>query len=192
MDPSGRPSCTHRLFDGEAWFRCTRQGAALVVILLGACLNGSGQGTAPAAPARAAAPMSVPEVAQGLEVPGTFSRGGSCGGEWGDEVFLTLLPDGIFSLRQTYRDSGCVPQLTLLYIGRWNMAADGRQLRLDNGPVWLRRLTIIDRRTLSIPEPPETARPSLPVYQTAAPSRLVPFRDPFQLRGALNLAPLVQ
>lgn len=136
--------------------------------------------------------MSVPEVAQGLEVPGTFSRGGSCGGEWGDEVFLTLLPDGIFSLRQTYRDSGCVPQLTLLYIGRWNMAADGRQLRLDNGPVWLRRLTIIDRRTLSIPEPPETARPSLPVYQTAAPSRLVPFRDPFQLRGALNLAPLVQ
>jgi hypothetical protein len=136
--------------------------------------------------------VSVPDVAQGLEVPGTFSRGGSCGGEWGDEVFLTLLPDGVFSLRQTYRDSGCVPQLTLLYIGRWNMVADGRQLRLDNGPAWLRRLTIVDRRTLRIPDPPETARPSLPVYQTAGPSRLVPFRDPFRLRGTESLAPLVQ
>ena len=136
--------------------------------------------------------MSVPDIAPGLEVPGTFSRGGSCGGEWGDEVFLTLLPGGVFSLRQTYRDSGCVPQVTLLYIGRWNMAADGRQLRLDNGPVWLRRLTVLDRRTLRIPDPPETARPSLPVYRTAAPSRLVPFRDPFRTRGALSLAPLVQ
>ena len=162
------------------------------MILLGACLNASRQETEPATPTRAAAPMSDAAIAPGLEVPGTFSRGGSCGGEWGDEVFLTLLPDGVFSLRQTYRDSGCVPQLTLLYIGRWNMAADGHQLRLDNGPVWLRRLTIVDRRTLQIPDPPERARPSLPVYQTAAPSRLSPFRDPFRLRGALSLAPRVQ
>jgi hypothetical protein len=163
-----------------------------VAILLGACLNAGRQGTESAAPARAAPPESVSQVGAELEVPGTFSRTGSCGGEWGDEVFLTLLPDGVFSLRQTYRDSGCVPQLTLLYVGRWDMAADGRQLRLDNGPVWLRRLTIVDRRTLQIPDPPATASPSLPVYQTAAPSRLVPFRDPFRLRGTLSLAPLVQ
>jgi hypothetical protein len=127
-----------------------------------------------------------------LQVPGTFSRGGSCGGEWGDEVFLTLLPDGVFSLRQTYRDSGCVPQLTLLYIGRWDMGPDRRQLRLDNGPFWLRRLTIVDRRTLRIPDPPDTTRQSPPVYQTASPTRLVPFRDPFRLQGASSLAPLIQ
>ena len=133
--------------------------------------------------------MSVPDAAQGLQVPGTFSRGGSCGGEWGDEVFLTLLPDGVFSLRQTYRDSGCVPQVTLLYIGRLNMAADGRQLRLDNGPGWLRRLTVVNRRTLRIPEPPDSASPSLPVYQTAYPARLVPFRDPFRLQGLVSFAP---
>jgi hypothetical protein len=187
-----RPSCPHRFLVRIAWFRKIRHGAGLVGVLLAGCLNAGRQGTEPAGPARSPVAEGVPEPAEELEVPGTFSLGGSCGGEWGDEVFLTLLPDGVFSLRQVYRDSGCAPQLTLLYIGRWNMAAGGRQLRLDNGPVWLRRLTILDRRTLRIPDPPDTARPSLPVYQTAAPSRLVPFRDPFRLRGALSLAPLVQ
>ena len=71
------------------------------------------------------------------------------------------------------------------------MAPDGRHLRLDNGPVWLRRLTIIDRRTLSIPEPPASGRPTAPVYQTAYPARLLPFRDPFRLQG-LSLAPRSQ
>jgi hypothetical protein len=188
LDTIGRPSCAHRFFDCEAWLRRTRRGVGLVAILLAACLNAGRQGVEPAAPARSPGAGSVPDVAAELQVPGTFSSSGSCGGEWGDEVFLTLLPDGVFSLRQTYRDSGCVPQLTLLYVGRWNMAADGRHLRLDNGPVWLRRLTIVDRRTLSIPEPPDTARPATPVYQTAYSARLVPFRDPFRLQGLVSLA----
>jgi hypothetical protein len=192
LDTIGSPSCPHRFFDRATWLRRARRGAGLVAILLGACLNAGRQGVEPTAPARSPWAGSVPDVAAELQVPGTFSSSGSCGGEWGDEVFLTLLPDGVFSLRQTYRDSGCVPQLTLLYIGRWNMAADGRQLRLDNGPVWLRRLTIVDRRTLSIPEPPDTARPGTPVYQTAYPARLVPFRDPFRLQGLVSLAPRSQ
>jgi hypothetical protein len=188
LDTIGRPSCAHRFFDREAWSRRTRRGAGLVVIMLAACVNAGRQGAEPTAPARFPETGAAPGVASGLQVPGTFSSGGSCGGEWGDEVFLTLLPDGVFSLRQTYRDSGCVPQLTLLYVGRWAMAADGRQLRLDNGPVWLRRLTIVNRRTLRIPQPPDTTRPSLPVYQTAYPARLVPFGDPFRLQG-LSFAP---
>jgi hypothetical protein len=189
LDSTGSPSCPHRFFHGATWLRETRRGAGLVAILLGACLNGGRQGIEPAPPTRSADAGVAPEVASGLQVPGTFSSGGSCGGELGDEVFLTLLPDGVFSLRQTYRDSGCVPQLTLLYIGRWNLAANGRQVRLDNGPVWLRRLTIVNRRTLRIADPPEGTRPSSPVYQTSYPARLVPFSDPFRLQGLVSLAP---
>ena len=192
MDTIGRPSCAHRFFDHDAWSRRTRRAAGLVAIVLGACLNAGRPSTEAAGPAPFPDPGAVPDVAAGLQVPGTFSSSGSCGGEWGDEVFLTLLPDGVFSLRQTYRDSGCVPQLTLLYVGRWNMAEDGRQLRLDNGPIWLRRLTIVNRRTLRIPEPPEATRPSPPVYQTSYPARLVPFRDPFRLQGLVSLAPRSQ
>ncbi|HEY7504598.1 MAG TPA: hypothetical protein VH700_10900 [Gemmatimonadales bacterium] len=192
MDTIGRPSCAHRFFDLEAWRRRTRRGASFAAILLGACVGGGRQGIEPAAPARSADPVAVPDPSSGLQVPGTFSSGGSCGGDWGDEVYLTLLPDGVFSLRQTYRDDECAPQLTLLYIGRWNMAENGRQVRLDNGPVWLRRLTIVNRRTLRIPDPPEGARPALPVYQTSYPGRLLPFRDPFRLQGPVSLTPRSQ
>ena len=175
-----------------AWIRGARHGAGLVAVLLGGCLHAGRHGTVATEPMPGESPGLKPGDASGLEVPGTFSKGGSCGGEWGDEVFLTLLPDGVFSLRQTYRDKGCVPQLSLVYLGRWDMDADGRQLRLDNGPVWLRRLTIVDRRTLRIPEPPDTARPSIPVYQTAYPAQLVPFRYPFRLQGLVSLAPRSQ
>jgi hypothetical protein len=192
LDTNGRPSCAHRFFDREAWSRRTRRGAGLAALLLAACLNTVRQDVERTAPARSPEAGTAPGVPLGLQVPGTFSSSGSCGGEWGDEVFLTLLPDGLFSLRQTYRDSGCAPQLTLLYVGRWAMAPDGRQLRLDNGPVWLRRLTVVDRRTLRIPDPPDTTRPSLPVYQTASPARLVPFGDPFRLRGLVSFVPLAQ
>ena len=191
METIGSPPCLHRFFERAAWSCVTGRGASLVVILLSACLNGGRQDIEPAAPAQSADTDAAPNVGPVLQVPGTFSSGGSCGGEWGDEVFLTLLPDGVFSLRQTYRDRGCVPQLTLLYVGRWNMEEDGHELRLDNGPVWLRRLTIVNRRTLRIPDPPEPRRPSPPVYQTSYPRRLVPFHDPFRLQG-LSLAPLAQ
>jgi hypothetical protein len=184
---TGKPSCPDRFFDRKAWRRRGRQWAGPVAVMLGGCLTGGRQGAESPGPIPAA--VSIPEAVPGLQVPGTFTRGGSCGGEWGDEVFLTLLPDGVFSLRQTYRDAACVPQLTLLYLGRWGIAAEGRQLRLDNGPAWLRRLTIVDRRTLQIPEPPATSRPSPPVYQTSYPARLVPFRHPFRLQGLVSFAP---
>ena len=64
-----------------------------------------------------------------------------------------------------------------------------RTIRLDNGPVWLRRLTVVNRRTLRIPDQPEGARPAAPVYQTSYPARLVPFRDPFRLQGLVSVAP---
>jgi hypothetical protein len=190
LDVIGRPSCPHRYFNGNAWFRQARHRSHLVAVLLGACLNAGRQKAEPTAPAPEARSGTAPQLAVGLEVPGTFSRDGSCGGDWGDEVFLTLLPDGVFSLRQIYRDAQCAPQVTLLYMGRWVMAPDGRQLRLDNGPAWLRRVTIVDRRTLRIPEAPDTT--TLPVYQTAYPAQLVPFRDPFRLQGLVSLAPLSQ
>jgi hypothetical protein len=188
LDPIGRPSCLHRFFDGNAWFHRTWRWTGLVAAMLGGCLGAGRQGSETSGPPPASGTSNASGGTAGLQIPGTFSRGGSCGEEWGDEVFLTLLPDGVFSLRQTYRDSGCVPQVSLLYIGRWDMAPDGRHLWLDNGPVWLRWLTIIDRRTLSIPEPPASGRPTVPVYQTAYPARLLPFRDPFRLQG-LSLAP---
>ena len=181
LNSTGRRSCHFRFFDEPAWCLRARHGAGLLALVLGGCLGGRGAEPAGPSPASAVASDSGP----GLQVPGTFSHGGSCGGAWGDEVFLTLLPDGVFSLRQTYRDGGCVPQLTLLYIGRWDMAEDGREVRLDNGPIWLRVLTIVDRRTLRIPDPPDATPPRSPVYRTAYPARLVPFGDPFRLQGVV-------
>lgn len=181
MDSTCRRLCHFRLLDWRAWRR-PRCGAGLLALGLAGCLAPA---TEPATPAPAPAAAAAPPVAAGLQVPGTFSHSGSCGAEWGDEVFLTLLPDGVFSLRQTYRDSGCAPRLTLLYLGRWDMAPHGREVRLDNGPVWLRVLTIVNRRTLRIPDPPDSTRSSPPVYQTAYPARLVPFRDPFRLQGVV-------
>jgi hypothetical protein len=63
------------------------------------------------------------------------------------------------------------------------MAVDGHQLWLDNGPVWLRHLSILNRRTLRIPDRPPAHPPARAVVQTAYRTRLVPFRDPFHLRG---------
>jgi hypothetical protein len=168
------------ILGGEAAVRRARYGLGIASALLTGCLAGSRQGSqrseSPSVP-------SVPSVpgAGGLQVPGSYVSGGSCGQQWGDEVVLTLLPSRVFSLRQTYRDRNCAHQITLVYLGRWSLAADGHQLRLDNGPVWLRRLTILDGRTLRIPERPEAEPPPRTVVQTV--SRLVPFRDPFHLRG---------
>jgi hypothetical protein len=153
-----------------------RYGLALASVMVMGCLAGSRQ-SAPAGEIRA-----VPE-AGGLRVPGTYAIGGSCGSEWGDQVVLTLLPEGLFSLRQTYRDQDCVRQVTLVYLGRWTLADDGHELRLDNGPVWLRRLTILNQWTLRFPDPPRPSPPPRGVIRTAS-RALLPFRDPFHLRGA--------
>jgi len=160
--------------DRKAVVRSVRYGLGLASALLTGCLAGARQPSEPAA--RPVAP------AGGLQVPGSYMISRSCGSEWGDLVVLTLLPDGVFSLRQTYRDGDCGRPVTLVYIGQWRIANDGRELRLDNGPVWLRRLAILNHRALRIPDRPPPERPG-PLVQTASRTPLLPFRDPFHLRG---------
>jgi len=68
-------------------------------------------------------------------------------------------------------------------IGQWRIEDDGRALRLDNGPVWLRRLAILNHRALRIPDRPPPEPPPHMAVQTAFRTPLLPFRDPFHLRG---------
>jgi hypothetical protein len=163
--------------DSDTAVQSARYGLALASAMLMGCLAGSRQSAA-TVESRAA------PVAGGLHVPGTYAVGGSCGSQWGDQVELTLLPEGLFSLRQTYRDQDCVRQVTLVYLGGWTLAEDGHQLRLDNGPLWLRRLTILNQRTLRFPDRPPSSPPPRGVIRTASRAPLLPFRDPLHLRGA--------
>jgi hypothetical protein len=162
---------------GRTAVQSARSGLALASAMLMGCLAGSRQAGA------AVENRAVPDTGA-LHVPGSYAIGGTCGSEWGDLVVLTLLPDGLFSLRQTYRDQGCIQQVTLVYLGRWTLADDGHQLQLDSGPVWLRRLTILNRRTLRFPDRPPSSPPPRGVIQTATRAPLLPFGDPFRLRGA--------
>jgi hypothetical protein len=163
--------------DGKDVVRSARYGLGLASALLTGCLAGTRQ------PSESAAPSAAPE-AGGLQVPGSYMISRSCGSEWGDLVVLTLLPGGVFSLRQTYRDEDCAQPVTLVYIGQWRIEDDGRVLRLDNGPVWLRRLAILNHRALRIPHRPPPEPPPPMAVQTAFRTPLLPFRDPFHLRGA--------
>jgi hypothetical protein len=159
--------------------RSARYGPGLALLV--ACLTGN-----PRTSTSFERPI-VPEPAA-LQVPGSYTISRPCGSEWGDLAVLTLLPDGVFSLRQTYRDQDCGRPVTLVYLGRWSIADDGRELRLDNGPVWLRRLTILNHRTLRMPDRPRPEHPPQMVVQTASRKPLLPFRDPFRLRGLGTLA----
>jgi hypothetical protein len=159
----------------EMAVRSARNGLGLASVLLTGCLAASRQ---PSPTMESPVPDGI-----GLHVPGTYAIGGSCGSEWGDLVVLTLLPNGAFSLRQTYRDQDCAQLVTLVYLGQWALTDGGHQLRLDNGPAWLRRLTILNGRTLEIPDRPSSPPPPRAVIQTASRTRLQPFRDPFHLRG---------
>jgi hypothetical protein len=116
-------------------------------------------------------------------VPGTYSSHYSCGEARRDELLLTLLPGHVFSLRQVGRDADCGHQLTLVYAGRWLLSDDGRELTLDAGPTWLRRIDVVDRRTFRFPDRPRVEPPVLPISMPAYQTRLVPFREPFQLTG---------
>ncbi|HEU4954162.1 MAG TPA: hypothetical protein VFT28_06285 [Gemmatimonadales bacterium] len=161
--------------DGKDVVRSARYGLGLASALLTGCLAG----TRP--PSVAAAPPA-PETG-GLQVPGSYMISRSCGSEWGDLMVLTLLPGGVFSLRQTYRDVNCAQPVTLVYLGEWRIEDDDGELRLDNGPVWLRRLAILNHRALRIPDRPPPEPPPHTVVQTAFRTPLLPFRDPFHLRG---------
>ena len=162
--------------DGKAAVRSARYGLGLASALLTGCLAGTRQ------PSESLERPALPESG-GLQIPGSYMISRPCGSEWGDLVVLTLLPDGVFSLRQTYRDQDCAQPVTLVYLGQWRIAGDGRVLHLDNGPVWLRHLTILNQRALRIPDRPPPEHPPAALVQTAARTPLLPFRDPFHLRG---------
>jgi hypothetical protein len=88
-----------------------------------------------------------------LIIPGTYATAASCGQARGDEVFLTILPSHVFSMRQTYRDKACNHLVSLVYLGDWVASEDGKRLKLDAGPPWLRVLAIVDAHTLRAPTP---------------------------------------
>ena len=132
------------------------RGARHFVWLASAALTGCLAGTPQAS--ESPGPPATPEAGS-LQVPGSYMISRSCGSEWGDLTMLTLLPDGVFSLRQTYRDESCGQGVTLVYLGHWSIANDRGELRLDNGPVWLRRLAILNRRTLQMPDHPSSEPP---------------------------------
>ena len=148
----------------RAWFGSLPCGSELGVLLLVGCLNAGSQGPGPT-------------------VPGTYSSHYSCGEVGHDELVLTLLPSHLFSLQQVGRDPNCGHQLTLAYVGRWRLSDDGRELSLDAGPTWLRRIDVVDRRTFRFPDQPRAEPPLLPTSMLAYRTRLVPFREPFQLTG---------
>lgn len=168
----------------KALLRSTRCGLSLTSAMLTGCLAGHPEASSPG-------PSAIPEGG-GLQVPGSYMTTRSCGSEWGDLVVLTLLPAGVFSLRQTYRDEECGRPVTLIYLGHWSIDDDGRELRLDNGPIWLRHLAILNHQTLRIPDRPPPEPPALPVVQTTSRMPLLPFLDPFHLRGLGSLPAWVQ
>jgi hypothetical protein len=169
----------------KALLRRTRCGLSLTSAVLAGCLAGSHQTST-------SFERPVAPEPGGLQIPGTYTTSRSCGSEWGDGVVLTLLPAGLFSLRQTYRDLDCGESVTLVYPGRWTIADNGHELRLDNGPVWLRRLMILNHRTLRIPDRAPAAIPPHRVVQTASRTPLLPFRDPFHLRGLGTFATVLE
>jgi len=120
-----------------------------------------------------------------LTSPASYRRSGS-GTTGGDDVLLTLHPGGVFSLEQTHRHGEGVHQVTRVFLGSWSIAPDGTQLWLDNGPGWLRQLTIADDGALrfSASREPESSGRS---HRAATATRLLPFHDPFHLSGLVLL-----
>lgn len=148
------------------WLGYVQRGAGLGPFLLVGCLTAGRH-----------------ELGPGFTVPGTYSLHRACGGDQWDELFLTLLPSHVFSLQQVDRDQACGHRVTLVFVGRWVVSNDGRQLWLDAGPAWLRRMDIVDRRTFRFPNQPRTEPPSPTPDMLAHRAQLVPFRAPFQLTG---------
>ena len=128
------------------------------------------------------APTSV-----ALQVPATYAMGRRCGSETGGEVSLSLLENQIAVVRQVHRDSSCSQQETTVFLGRWSVASEGRRLTLDTGPSWLRRFDIVNRQTLRMVDSPRP-EPSPGLHRSTAPTRLVPFRRPLELRDPLQVA----
>jgi hypothetical protein len=151
------------VFD-RPWFHYLQRRAGIGSLLLVGCLNAG-------------------RHELGVTVPGTYSSHRPCGADQWDQVLLTLLPSQVFSLQQVDRDQACGHQVTLVFVGRWRVSEDGRQLWLDAGPAWLRRIDVVDRETFRLPDQPRTESPSPTPDMLAQRTRLVPFRAPFQLTG---------
>jgi hypothetical protein len=139
----------------------------------------------PRAGAERGPPAPVSVRTSGPLVPGTYTTRPPHGGAFGDELFLTLLPNHTFSLRQTYRDRRRATQETVLVLGRWTQTPDGCQVTLEGGPPWLRRLDVIDQGTLRMVSLPDRTPLETDRYQSPQRVGLVPFLEPFKLRGLL-------
>jgi len=101
-------------------------------------------------------------------------------------VFLTLYADSLFVLRETHRDGGCSTQISFIYMGRWTVSENGRTLRLLGDLPSPRRFTVVDGRTLRAAEQRAGRSDSAAIFPRR-PVRLVPFADPFRLRGVASM-----
>jgi hypothetical protein len=128
--------------------RACRSGAfGFTALLLAGCVSAGGHDTVVRPSPAPGRPIDA------LIIPGTYTTAASCGRARGDEVFLTILPSHVFSMRQAYRDKACNHLVSLVYLGGWVASEDGKRLKLDAGPPWLRVLAIVDAHTLRAPTP---------------------------------------
>ena len=119
-----------------------------------------------------------------LTVPGTYASGPACAAGRTD-ISLTLYPDSLFVLRQTHRDQACDEEISFLYVGQWTVSRDGRGLTLlgeaaVRGGSWWSTTGRCGRWTSRCPGPIRSD-----ARQAERTVRLVPFREPFRLRGLM-------
>jgi hypothetical protein len=141
---------------------------------------------------RAQSPLTGTEGGRrGLTVPGLYATRQACAGQPVVDVFLMLYPDSLFTLRQTHRGRACEEEIAFLYMGRWTLSSDGREVRLLGAVASPRRFVVVDRRTLRIADEPRSITDSVAAWRTGRPVRLLPFREPFRLRGLVYPDPAV-
>jgi hypothetical protein len=158
--------------------RPSRSGAlGFAALLLAGCASAGAHDTV-------VRPSPVPErPIDALMIPGTYATAASCGQEGGDEVFLTILPSHVFSMRQAYRDKACNHLVSVVYLGGWVVSEDGKRLKLDAGPPWLRVLAIIDAHTLRAPTPGRDEPGLFRAEDDPRPIHLVELHPPFRPFG---------
>lgn len=156
----------------------------------GAVVLAGALGCAPATSrSDAAAPMPLtgerPLADRRLTVPGTYASGPACAAGRQTDISLTLYPDSLFVLRQTHRDQACDEEISFLYVGQWTVSRDGRGLTLLGEAASPRRFVVVDYRTLRAVDEPMPRADSVGRRRPERTVRLVPFREPFRLRGLM-------
>ena len=163
--------------------RGLRWAMAWTASLTAACASVAGRTDTAEAPVQ---PLTYSQAsAGGLTVPGTYITPVSCTASAGVDVFLTLYVDSMFVLRQTYRDQACAAEISFIYMGRWTVSENGRTLRLLGDLPSPRRFTVVDGRTLRAAEQ-STGRSDSAAAPPRRTVKLVPFTDPFRLRGVAS------